>query len=155
MSWILGVDNGYKLFMRIKSHVDCGCIYKIIYEVTHFNYARESQDGDEMYYFCKIGDFLIENKLYQAYFNYLSTFIKYNSRIVREHINDENAYKRLKQFENLVLSKSECFAFESYNLLYDNLTINLHAKSKVKTPEMIKSEYYGLYKENLILFPII
>ena len=114
---------------------------------------RESQNVDELYYLCRIGDFLLNNKLYQEYYNFIRICVNQSPQIIRDHINDENSFERLKLFENLILSNFECFAYETYTLLYNNLTINLYAKSKVKTPELIEKEYYEIYKKKLYLFP--
>lgn len=96
------------------------------FELVSFNYIRESQNIDELEYFCAIANFLVNNRLYQQYYDFLLKAIQ-NKHIVR------------------VLSDCAEFSRETYKLLYENLTRNLYAKSQVKTPEELFKEANKIY----------
>ena len=120
--------SGYNLFINIKKNLNEGNINKIGYDICNFNYYREIQCVEELYYFCRIGDFLIENKFYQEYYNFLLK-CSTNKHIIDTHCNDENALDRLKLFEKITLSKINSFEFDIYKFLFVNLTTNLYAKN--------------------------
>lgn len=147
MSYLFGdATDGYGLFKTVQADYANGNLADAMYLICNFEYDRKIQTQDELYYFCRVGDFLIDNRLYNHYLNFIS-HARGNKQLMKSHCNDENMAERFKLFERIYIANTgDYLSFATYKLLFENI-INkkLIEKYNIKHPDQLESEFEEIH----------
>ena len=138
--------DGYGLYNVIQADHKNGNLADTMYIICNFKYDVKVKTRDELYYFCQVGNFLIDNRLYNHYLNFIS-HSRINKQIMKSHCNDENMVERLKLFERIYIANTgDYLSFATYKLLFENI-INkkLIEKYKIKDPSQLELEFEEIH----------
>ena len=129
-----------KAYPKIKNALEKGKIQKVIPILQEIEYS--SSYTEEVFYMCKIADFLFKEKMFTEFYNYTG----YAKNNLNSFYNDGDAKSRLMYIKEAVQNRNIEFDFQIYEILY----LNLHdTKLKESVPD-IETMWSMARKEHLI-----